>query len=62
MGPSNSGHTVGTVTGSITGNSFKVQYFGVPGQPTGASVETPGGTNLSATGFYVYEEGITGRE
>ena len=59
LGPSTSGHIVQVVTGSITGNSFKVQFFNPGTVSSGGSGEVPAATNLGLVGFYTLEEGIS---
>lgn len=57
LGPTTSGLSVVVVTGSITGNQFKAQFF-TPGAISGSGFgEVASGTNLSAQAFIVLEEG-----
>lgn len=57
--PTTSGITPAVVTGSVTGNTFKVQFFAA-GTGSGLNgAEVASGSNLGSQGFYVLEEGVT---
>lgn len=59
LGPGTSGHLYVVVTGSVTGNQFKVQALRVTGvSADGVAGEIDGGTDLSGEFFRVLEEGV----